>query len=64
MGDTAEYSQAFRYLLYVKGNNTYQGCGKCRYTACEKCDHGKAQNYVLRHGDVPKWFSKLKKACI
>jgi len=63
-GESAEYHQLWRYVAYVKSTATFQGCAKCRYFACEKCDASKAQNYVLRHGTTPSWWNKLKKACV
>ena len=59
---TPQWSEVWRYLQYVKSTQSNQGCGKCRYQSCEKCDHTKSQNYILRHGGTPAWWKIYKKA--
>ena len=64
LGDDVKWDQISRYLICVMATQTHQGCGKCRYRSCEKCDLSKAQNYALRNADTPAWWERLKKALV
>ena len=57
MGESDKWPQILRYLDYVAVHQKPHGCGKCRYTQCEKCSFSNAQNYVLRHAKCPVWWT-------
>ena len=51
-----------RYIKYVTEHETVGGCSKCRwsYKGCVKCTTRGAQNYIMRHGQLPAWWRSFK----